>query len=72
MPERLDDAAGKRARVTRRGLLGRGGGAALGGAVAASAGEAKMTEQVDPKDDPRRVTYRETDHIRAYYRRSRI
>lgn len=58
---------------TRRQFLTASGGIAAAGAAAAgvSLETGHETEAEEPKD-PRRLNYRETDHIRAYYARSRF
>lgn len=57
--------------VTRRGLLGRGAGLGMASLTAGVSAEAGA-DATGSSDDPKRLTYRETDHIRAFYRRSRL
>ncbi|HEX6143839.1 MAG TPA: hypothetical protein VFZ01_14055 [Geminicoccaceae bacterium] len=73
------DQVAKTSRRSRRSFSRRRlleGGAGLGGAAAAVAGVAGAARAADdpvpPEDDPMRVRYRETEHIRAFYRRSRM
>ena len=61
-----------RGRVTRRGVLGGGATVSVAGAALGAAADQAADGEVAPQDDPKRLTYRETDHIRAFYRRSRV
>ena len=56
--------------ISRRRLIGGSGVAAV--ALAAGSGARAAMEQDAVPDDPRRVTYEESDHIRFFYQRARM
>ena len=64
---------GKSKGVTRRAIVG-GAGLAVGTAAFAGQDPAadERTQTASADDDPRVLTYRETDHIRWFYRRARM
>ena len=48
------------------------GSAFAGAALGAGAGQAIAAQETEPVEKPLKKGYRETDHIREYYRRARF
>ena len=63
------DADGKAA-VDRRGFMKSIGGASIAGAAVAT-GAAAPAEAAESDADKKKARYRETDHVKAYYRTNR-
>ena len=63
---------GRRARLRRRDMIT---GTAVGALAAGMVGGAEVSSgesATEPDRDPRRLSYRETEHIRQYYARARM
>jgi nitrous oxide reductase len=60
----------KAAGIDRRGFFGATAGAAVAG-VAMAMGGARPAQATETGDERTRARYRETDHVRTYYRTNR-